>query len=117
VSRDALSKHLEGRPYRNELLELWDAIAPVAPFAFRVVDEIAAYVDGAAEVDVAWEQALDEQILQKVLPKIKGTDLRLRTALSRFIEISEDRFPLSHAKAVALRAAFIEHGFTEFFSV
>src|SRR5262249_35782945 len=52
VSRDALSKHLESRPYRSELLEVWDAIAPVAPFAFRVVDEIAAYIDRAAEVGV-----------------------------------------------------------------
>jgi hypothetical protein len=37
--------------------------------------------------------------------------------LARFLEISEDRFPLSYAKARALQAAFVEHGFTEFFSV
>ena len=117
VSRDALSQHLEGREYRAVLLDVWDAVSAVAPFAFRVVDEIGAYVDAAAEDGVSWEQAVDEQLLQKVLPKMKGTDLRLRSALSRFIEISEDRFPLSHAKAVALRAAFVEHGFTEFFSV
>jgi MoxR-like ATPase len=117
VSRDALSRHLEGRPYRNVLLEIWDALAPVAPFAFRVVDEIAAYVDAAAEVGVAWETALDEQLLQKVLPKIKGTDARLPRALFRFVEISEGNFPMSHAKATALHAAFVEYGFTEFFAV
>jgi hypothetical protein len=37
--------------------------------------------------------------------------------LTRFVEISEDTFPLSHAKAAALLSAFIEHGFTDFFSV
>ena len=111
------SQHLEGRAYRAVLLDVWDALSPVAPFAFRVFDEIAAYVDAAADEGIAWEQAVDEQLLQKVLPKIKGTDLRLRSSLSRFVEISEDRFPLSHTKAAALHAAFVEHGFTEFFSV
>lgn len=117
ISREALSQHLTGRPYRAALLDVWDAVSPVAPFAFRVVDEIAAYVDAAANEGISWEQAVDEQLLQKVLPKIKGTDLRLRSSLARFVEISEDRFPLSHAKASALHAAFAEHGFTEFFSV
>jgi hypothetical protein len=72
VSRDALSDHLSGRPYRNVLLQVWELLAPVAPFAFRVVDEIGAYVDAAGAEAIPWEQALDEQLLQKVLPRSRA---------------------------------------------
>ena len=60
-------------------------------------------------------EPLDEQLLQKVLPKIKGTDLRVRGALERFIQVAADRFPLSTAKAELMLAAFTEHGFTSYF--
>jgi len=115
VSREDLSQLLAGRPYHDVLLTIWDEIHEVAPFAYRVVKEIGAYVDAAAEVGVSWEQALDEQLLQKVLPKIKGTDLRLRSVLKQFIELAEDRFPLSREKAHLMLVAFNEHGFTSYF--
>jgi MoxR-like ATPase len=116
VARSEIAAHLGARPYRDLILEVWDVLHTVAPFAFRVLDEIAKYVDDAAALNVGWETAVDEQLLQKVLPKIKGTDLRLRSALVRFNEIAEDRFPLSRAKAQAMLSAFTEHGFTEYFS-
>jgi hypothetical protein len=50
-----------------------------------------------------------------VLPKIKGTDLRLRGVLERFIQIAADNFPLSTSKAETMLAAFTEHGFTSYF--
>jgi hypothetical protein len=115
VSREALSSHLENEPYRELLLAIWDELHVVAPFAFRVLDEIGSYVEDAGAFGVSWEQALDEQLLQKVLPKIKGTDLRLRGALKRFIELCEDRFPISQAKAQEMLTSFNEHGFTSYF--
>jgi MoxR-like ATPase len=115
VSRGYLEQQLLGRPYRELLLALWDELHLVAPFAYRVVDEINEYVADAEEMGVGWESALDEQLLQKVLPKIKGTDLRVRGALERFIQVAADRFPLSTAKAELMLAAFTEHGFTSYF--
>ena len=115
VSRESLSELLAGRPYQEILLTIWDEVHEVAPFAFRVVDEIVTYVEAAAELGIGWEQALDEQLLQKVLPKIKGTDLRLQSVLKQFIELAEDRFPLSRAKAHAMLVSFTEHGFTSYF--
>jgi AAA domain (dynein-related subfamily) len=40
VSAEDLARHLEGAAFRNDLLEIWEAVYAVAPFAFRVVDEI-----------------------------------------------------------------------------
>jgi MoxR-like ATPase len=115
VLRSDLEQQLEGQPYRELLLTVWDELHPVAPFAYRVVDEINEYVAAAATVGISWEEALDQQLLQKVLPKIKGTDLRLRGTLERFIQLASDQFPLSAVKAQGMLAAFTEHGFTSYF--
>lgn len=115
IDQEAVLTHLGQKPYAPILGDVWVILCDVAPFAFRVLDEIAAYVDAAATLDVRWEEALDEQLLQKVLPKIRGTDLRLGPALRSFIELAADRFPLSHAKATSMLKRFSEHGFTSYF--
>ncbi len=115
VLRSELERQLEGREYSEVLLSVWDEFHVVAPFAYRVVDEITEYVADAEAAGVSWEVALDEQLLQKVLPKIKGTDLRVRGALEHFIQLAADRFPLSTAKAEVMLAAFTEYGYTSYF--
>jgi hypothetical protein len=115
IDRPAVEAHLEGRPYAGFVGAVWATLCDVAPFAFRVLDEITTYVDESARLNVGWEEALDEQLLQKVLPKIKGTDLRLGPALRTFTELSADTYPLSHEKATSMLAAFNEHGFTSYF--
>jgi hypothetical protein len=115
VTRVGIVAHLDGRPYQAALLGVWDAMRPVAPFAYRVLDEIASYVDAADPLGVPWEMALDEQLLQKVLPKIKGTEKAIGPALDTFVGMAEGRWPLSHAKSSEMRDAFINHGFTSYF--
>jgi len=113
--RHLLEEHLALAPYRDVVMEVWDAVKAVAPFAFRVLDEIAQYVQAAKELEVGWEELLDEQLLQKVLPKIRGTDPRLGEALERIMEIAGDRFPLTQTKASELLHRFRQHGFTSYF--
>jgi hypothetical protein len=115
VTRTGIEDHLAGRLYATALLSVWDAMMPAAPFAYRILDEIGAYMDGAAELEVPWEVALDEQLLQKILPKIKGTEKAIGGALDEFIALAEGIWPLSGAKAEEMRDAFINHGFTSYF--
>jgi hypothetical protein len=115
VTRAGIEEHLAGRPYSIALLDVWDAMKTAAPFAYRILDEIGAYVDSAAELDVSWEIALDEQLLQKILPKIKGTEKSIGGALDEFIALADDVWPLSNAKAREMRDAFTNHGFTSYF--
>ena len=115
ISREDVLEHLGARPYAEIVAEIWTLLREVAPFAFRVLDEITRYIEQAELLGVDWEPALDEQLLQKVLPKIKGTDLRVGAALAEFTELSADRFPLSFEKARLMLAAFNEHGFTSYF--
>jgi hypothetical protein len=73
------------------------------------------YVVAAGEVDVAWEIALDEQLVQKVLPRVRGADARLDEALEVFLAALGDGFPLARAKAEQMREDYATHGFASYF--
>lgn len=114
-SRETIEAHLTGKPYQAALMEVWDAVADVAPFAYRVLDEIAAYVQAAANLSVGWETALDEQLIQKVLPKLKGADQRVGSGLAGLADATSALFPLTHTKALEMKEEFERHGFASYF--
>ncbi|MGD9713662.1 MAG: EVE domain-containing protein [Thermomicrobiales bacterium] len=115
IARDALATHIGDAVYATDLLAAWDAVQDIAPFAFRVADEIRIYVQEAHQLGVNWEAALDEQLLQKVMPKIKGADLRIEGSLDAILSLCDGRFPLTHEKAKVMRDGFSQHGFATYF--
>ena len=116
INRDDLEKYLGDVEFREILLEIWDSLHEIAPFAFRTIDEINTYVREAKLLGVSQNDALDEQLLQKILPKLKGADDRVGNALKTFTEIAEKyKFNLSLAKANKMLATFEQHGFTTYF--
>lgn len=115
VSRDLLAQHVADQACGETVMKLWEAVAPVAPFAFRVADDIVDYVERSVELSVDWKEALDEQIVQKVLTKLKGADPRIATALENVLTLTEGQFPLSHERAQRMLEGFRQHGFASFF--
>jgi len=116
ISRDELKASIDGEPYCEQLMAVWDTVHEVAPFAFRVLDEIKAYVTAANDLGHQWEEALDEQILQKILPKCKGADLRVGDALKKLEDIlPADTYPLSCAKVQSMFKGFQQYGFASYF--
>lgn len=115
VDRDALKAHLGEVPYSDILMRIWDVVGDVTPFAFRVLDEVKSYVEESSKVGVSWKNAVDEQLLQKVLTKIKGAEQRVEKALEQFLECSVDQFPLSHSKAERMLEMLRHHGITSYF--
>lgn len=74
---------------------IWNVIATVhdivaragQPFGYRVLNEIVRYIEQSQGV-VTPQQALDLQIKQKILPKLRGDDTpRLRRALTELLEL------------------------------
>src|SRR5262249_34229601 len=114
VERDELASLIGDPPYRDLLLEVWSIVEPIAPFAFRIVEEIRRYVDRAAQDTVPWEEALDEQVLQKVLPKLSGADPDLRSGLQQLSDLV-GRLPLTARKAQRMLRQFEAHGFASYF--
>lgn len=113
--RDLLAEHLGTAPYADLILQVWDAVRDSAPFAYRVLNEIAVYTRAADAMDVGWQEAIDEQLLQKVLTKLKGSDGRVGEALEAIIKITEGAFPLTQTKAAMMLERFQRHGFTSYF--
>ena len=114
--RENIERHLGDSPIAETLLSAWDALHEVAPFAFRTIDDIKNYVEAADALGVGVATALDEQMLQKLLPKVHGIDPRIEQALSGFIELCGDEFPLSSEKARRMRTRFNEHGSASYFA-
>ncbi len=114
LGREMVAAHLLGYPWADTVLQVWDVLASVAPFGFRVLDEINAYVIAATEIGIDPADALDEEFVQKVLPRLRG-DSDAGPSIDAFIAITEENFPLANAKARAMRAELDAHGFVSFF--
>lgn len=114
--KDAIADHIGSAAFRESLLDIYDAVEPAKPFAFRVVDDVKAYVGESDSLDVEWQEAVDEQILQKVLPKLTGADPAVRLSLDRILELCEENgFDLTQAKAKKMLETFDRDGFTSYF--
>jgi hypothetical protein len=114
LGRADVLAHLEGTPHGPTLMLVWDALKPVAPFGFRVLDEVSSYVVAAQEIGTDWRTAFDEQLVQKVLPRVRG-DETTGVAIDAFIDVLGTDFPLARAKAARMKAELDAHGFLAFF--
>ncbi|HEX8394971.1 MAG TPA: AAA family ATPase [Longimicrobium sp.] len=115
ASREAMDAHLAGAGHGPALLEVWEAVREVAPFAFRVADEVGKYVAAGQAAGAPADELVDEQLLQKVLPKIRGTDLRVGAALERLEALADGRYPLTHVRVRRMLDSFRQHGFASYF--
>lgn len=114
LTRETVVNHIGNAAHGKALLSIWDKVHVTAPFAFRVIDEIGAYVKASAELGVSWEDSLDEQIVQKILPKVKGTSNRTGEILEFLIADFSD-YKLTRAKAGVMLEGFRNHGFASYF--
>lgn len=90
------------------------------PFGYRTVVEILRYLERAHEILPA-DQALDLQIKQKILPKLRGEDTpQLRRALDELSTLfgphgaSSARYPEAAEKVRRMRERLEREGYTDF---
>ena len=86
------------------------------PFGYRTVAEILRFVERSRD-DLPTRTALDLQVKQKLLPKLRGEDSpRLRTALTRLAELfAVEQLPQSAAKVQRMLERLDQEGFTDFY--
>jgi len=113
--REEIASRIQRPELRDWIMAIWDAVAEVQPFSIRVVDEINKYVEEAIRIGLPWEEALDDQIIQKVLPRVKGTDLRIGNMLHRLNDVTANRFPRSNYKIQQLNYSYQTNGIVSFF--
>ena len=81
---------------RGILVELTEALAPARRhFGWRVIKEIVGFLEGRSRdtgIELTAEDALDQVIYAKVLPKLRGSDTgRFRDCLDATLRVLEDR--------------------------
>lgn len=113
--RQEVASRIHKAEVRDRVMAIWDAVSDVAPFSIRIVDEINRYVNEGVRIGMPWEEALDDQIIQKILPRIKGTDTRLGVMLQRLLDITINQFPRSHRKIQQINHGYQIYGIVSFF--
>jgi len=97
------------------LLELQPILASLGhPFGYRTVEEIGRYLEGAEGI-MPLNTALDLQIKQKLLPKLRGDDSpRFRNGLRSLAQLFAE-YPQSQAKIQAMLERLDREGFADFY--
>lgn len=102
AAREHINERISGASPREVLSDLWDRMARACPVGFRVLDDIADYLELAKQEDVDWPVALDEQIVSKLLPKLRGLDPEVAEALRRVSTRVDGEFPRAAAKCQSM---------------
>lgn len=103
----------------NQLIDLFRALEPIgAEFGFRTAMEVIRFISFhcmlSAHHDWIINDALDAQIVQKVMPKLHGSDRKLRPILEKLqVFCKEHRLILSYEKSNRMLDR-LKDGFTSF---
>lgn len=82
---------------------------------YRIRDEFCFYLLNNNKFKLLPENtAKDFQIMQKILPRIQGSSLKIESVLKELIELCSDSLPHSKEKAEFMLERFEEDGFTSF---
>lgn len=104
---------------KQRLTELFGELAPIgAEFGFRTALEVSCFFYHHAMLTGAgWQfkDALDAQIIQKLMPKLHGSDRKLRPTLTKLKVFCETHaLPLSLTKVERMLERLTQDGFTSF---
>ncbi len=86
-----------------------------AHVGYRVRDEIVFYMLNNAESGLLEEDnAMDNAIMQKILPRIQGSSKGVKDILNGLAEICKDKYPKCEKKIAFMLRKFEEDGFTTY---
>lgn len=104
---------------KNDLIEIFSPLAEVgAEFGFRTAKEIARFVAIHRELsgdDWNYVDALDAQVVQKLMPKLHGSARKLDAVLKALHKFAtEKNLPLTKEKVERMQERLKRDGFTSF---
>jgi 5-methylcytosine-specific restriction protein B len=101
------------------LIELFEPLADVgAEFGYRSAKEIARFVAIHRELsgeDWNYKDALDAQVMQKLMPKLHGSARKLSGVLETLKKFADEhQLPLTQNKVKRMQKRLKDEGFTSF---
>lgn len=115
ITRTQVVDHLARHECADRLLAVWEAVHAVAPFAFRTLDDITEYIQQCGASGAPWQEALDEQVLQKVLVRVRGASPTVGDALRALVAACGEELPLTRDRASRMLVGFMRDGVASFF--
>ena len=107
--------------FKSDLIAAYEALAKAdAEFGFRTAKEMARFMVIHRELSgTGWvyKDALDAQVLQKLMPKLHGSARKLDgviKALAEFAAATHRDLPLTREKIERMQARLVRDGFTSF---
>jgi hypothetical protein len=105
--------------FKNDLLGVFETLALIgAEFGFRTAKEIARFMVIHKELSGpswAYKDALDAQVLQKLMPKLHGSERKLSGVLKALEEFAKAQdLPLTLEKVDRMQKRLLRDGFTSF---
>jgi energy-coupling factor transporter ATP-binding protein EcfA2 len=114
LERTQVVATLSHSPWRSVLLALWDALSPVHRISLRTLTDMERYLQQAQAEGIAWETALDDQLLSRVWVRLRGQSPQFLEVVTTLLPLLEP-FPASAERLVQLQTQAERHGFTDFF--
>lgn len=106
------------KPWQQDFIELFEKVyvATNGRFGYRIIDEIVSYVVLNFDLTNAdYKLYFDEQIYQKILPKIHGTRGEIKDTVNHIYQLCDSEgFSRSRQKAGNMLAQLTATGFTSF---
>lgn len=110
-----LEKALSSSPWRETLLSLWQMLSPLVPLSYRSLEDIQTYLERAVMLGCSWQKALDEQVVQKILPRLRYLKALHLPLLEELQQALPSEFGLTHRKLQQMIEAIQEQGFGAYF--
>jgi len=112
ATQEDICSLLDGLPYRAVLRETLTCLSPVIPLSFRTCKDILSYIESATQLGLTWQTALDQQILQKLLARLRSSDPTLLNRLNQLADLlPETDFPLTRKRLSQLIGQWQREGF------
>jgi 5-methylcytosine-specific restriction endonuclease McrBC GTP-binding regulatory subunit McrB len=111
ADRDYISKVCTQLKRINDILEIANA-----HIGYRVRDEIVFYMLNNLKADLIDDKvAFDNQIMQKILPRVQGSSETIRTMLGELLKLCEsEKYEASAKKIKFMIKRYEEDGFTSY---
>ena len=117
-SDEKIYKSIKNEMWFEKYVEVLDNLYQVlnGEFAYRVIDEMTKYISLNCKMygDKKFETYFDEQVCQKIMPKLHGSKAQLKPKLDKLEELLKgEEYPLSTKKLEKMQED-IKKGYTAF---
>lgn len=115
LEAESLIACIPDSPWKDLVAQIWESLDTLVPFSYRSLEDMHRYIERAVDLGCAWETALDEQLVQKILPRLHFLKARHLSVLEALLEQLSQDYPLARRKLQMISFQIQDQGFGSYF--